>query len=99
METCRQSPLERIASWADKPIRRIERRGRFGVEGLRSASATLRPHCVPQRQRQNKGDIISRVLKGTFLKSFDMASTLSRSLLWESPTAKPYRIAYLLLNW
>jgi hypothetical protein len=58
------------AAWkphVDHPWRRgIGTRRALGVGRLRSASATLRPHCVAQRQGQNttenqnnKGDIIS----------------------------------------
>ncbi|MBP7828189.1 MAG: hypothetical protein KA236_16760, partial [Verrucomicrobia bacterium] len=41
--------------------------------GLRSAPASRRPPPDAPRTTTEPGDIISRVLKGTFLKSFDNA--------------------------
>ena len=50
---------------------RTPRVGWGSLVGLRSAPASRRPPPDAQRTTTQKGDIISRVLKGTFLKSFD----------------------------
>lgn len=57
-----------VAGWAAGSRSPIEERGVFGFGGFRSASATLRPHSIPQTQRQNQtqGTLSPEFLRGHF---------------------------------